>query len=96
MITVKKEVSTVIKESTILSAYVVSGVMGIMPGMVEQLTEDLRALNELEESELVTSAKTLVTLAIMYNQTPNPHTLKEAQQALSKMGDLFLQTKEVK
>jgi len=96
MITVKKEVSTTIKESTILSAYVVSGVMGIMPGMVEQLTEDLRALNELEESELVTSAKTLVTLAIMYNQTPNSHTLIEAQKALSKMGDLFLQTKEVK
>ncbi|GEM_PF-6111422 len=38
MITVKKEVSAVIKESTILSAYVVSGVMGTMPGMVEQLT----------------------------------------------------------
>lgn len=96
MITVKKEVSAVIKESTILSAYVVSGVMGTMPGMVEQLTQDLRALNELEESELVTSAKTLVTLAIIYNQTPNPHTLDEAQKALSKMGDLFLQTKEVK
>lgn len=94
MITVSKADATVIKECTVLSAYTVGGAIAAMPDVATMLAEDLCQLHALESSELVDASKRLVSLTIQYAQTPCETSHKQAQSALSDLGDLLLQTKE--
>ena len=94
MITVTKADASVIKSSTILSAYIVSGGLDVMPAMTEILTDDMTALEQLEETELVCKAKALVKLAIEYNKAPSDFTQSCAKRALDELADLLIVTKE--
>lgn len=96
MITVKKNVAKVIKESTITSAYVISRGIAISAEVIEALTDDLQALNTLEATELVTASKELVERAIAFCKSPTAQTEAQARVALSNVGDLLMRTKEVK
>lgn len=96
MTTISKADAQVIKECTVLSAYCISGAIDAIPDVTAILMDDLRELNSLDESELVTASKRLVTLAIRYSQTPSQPLQDEAKQALSELGDLLMRTKEIK
>ena len=96
MITVTKADASVIKSSTITSAYLIHGGLPVSIATYEALGEDMSALSRLDEAELVVAAKRLVSSAMTYNQAPNAINHTEAKQALSDVADLFMQTKEVK
>lgn len=78
-----------IQTHTILAAFTTA----LGPADVATITalqEDLSALNQMKETPATTTARKLVTSAIMYHVTGDAEHLRAAAEARDKIGDLLI------
>lgn len=93
---VKRSVARKVVENTTVAAFVTLDCYGTPPGVTAELQGSLHELEQLESSQLVDAAKSLVQIAIEHSISPNETTHTNARAARDALADLMIHSKEIK
>lgn len=93
---VKKSIARSVTQHTVLAAFSTVDCYGVPSGITKDLQADLSELGQLESHPLVDAAQTLVKAAIKHSILPTETTHAESRIARDALGDLLIQSKEIK
>ncbi|MCK1998315.1 hypothetical protein MPH47_14010 [Psychrobacillus psychrodurans] len=93
---VKKSTGRLVTKHTILAAFTTMDCYGVASKVTEDLKADLHELKQLEESALVDAAISLVNIAIKHSIKPVTATYDEARIARDELGELLINSKEIR
>lgn len=93
---VKKSTARLVTKHTALAAFSTVDCYGVPVWIAGDLQADLHELDKLENIPLVEAAQTLVKIAIKHSISPSEITHTLARNARDILGDLLINTKEIK
>lgn len=93
---VKRSIARSVTKHTAIAAFSTADCYGDPPSLTKELQADLHELDQLESIPLVEAAKSLVKIAIKHSISPNEITHTLARNARDILGDLLINTKEIK
>ncbi|MCG7346392.1 hypothetical protein MHZ92_20000 [Sporosarcina sp. ACRSL] len=92
----KRSITRKVTEHTVLAAVSTLDCYGVPHRVTTALHADLHELEQLESSRVVDAAKSLVKVAIAHSISPTETTYADARRARDTLGDLLMDTKEIK
>lgn len=96
IIEIKKSVANKVCRHTILAAYSTVDCYGSPYNLEYDLRDDLKELQQLEQSPIIEAAIRLVEIAITHEADPTTETHTKARVARDELGDFLIGAKEIK